>query len=147
MILHFLQIRKLDRDKVAGRTVLALAGQHLHVGVGGVRRRRRVELQDVSVGQGAFLSAGVGDQAVGDHEHVWIVVRQYGRRSSVRRGHRLPGILALGPLHGELALHFGGHQVLDPRAEGDLPGWVISGLHRGGRVHAFLVGFLQRMSQ
>ena len=73
-----------------------------------------------------------------------IVVRQ-NRRRTVRRGQRLPGILALGALQGELALHLGGDQVLHLRAEGHLPGWVIPGLRRGRRIHAFLVGFLQRI--
>ena len=97
------------------------------------------------MGKGAFLAPGVRDQAAGDHKNVWIVVRE-NRRRSVRRGHHiLRGVLAIDALLRELALDLTCDQVLDLRAEGDLPGWIITGLSRTGGVNALLVGFLQRI--
>src|SRR5476649_1028562 len=136
----------LDGDNIAGLAVLAFAGQHLNTSEGGVSRGRRDELEDVSLGEGAFLAPGVRDQVGRDHKNVWIVVSE-NRRRRVRRRNRIPrGVLAFGALLGKLALDLVRDQVLDARAEGRLAGWVVTTLRRGGGIHTLLVAFLQGIS-
>ena len=122
VVLHLLQIGELDGDEVAGRAVLALAGQHLHIGEAGIGGRRRVELEHVSLGQSAFLASGVRNQAAGNHKNVRVVIRQ-NRRRIVGRGHRIARrVLALHALLCELALHLARNEALHLRAEGRLAG-------------------------